>query len=329
LTSRIGFAGLVTVSALVLQSSLIVVALAGPGSKSVHKKPSAAKPPAKSAAKPANPLIAAGKKVYDAKGCASCHAIGGKGGNSGPDLTATGAVPGHNVQWLSVQIANPKAHNPDSTMPAFAQTIPAKDLTAAATFLASLKGAAAAPTAAAPIIHKGAPPNPAAVAKIEKLGGMIGPVAQNDDHLDINLHLAGANVTDASLATLATLKGVTRLDLGTTAITDAGLQHIKGLKELQELHLEGTKITDAGMPSIADLKNLTYLNLYGTAVSDAGLMQLGHLTNLKHLYVWQTKVTPEGAAKLKKELPQVDIVMGWDAAPTPAKEPAPAAPPKK
>ena len=313
---------MVSMAGLVFQSCLIIGAVAGPGSKSKGKKPAAG------AAKPGAALLAAGKRVYDAKGCAACHAIGGKGGNSGPDLTATGAVPTHTIQWLSVQIANPKAHNPDSTMPPFAATVPAKDLTAMGTYLASLKGAAPTVTGAASV-HKGTAPDPAVVAKIEKLGGMIGPVAQNDDHLDINLHLAGANVSDASLAMLAGLKGVVRLDLGTTPITDAGLQRIKGFKELTELHLEGTKITDAGMPVIAGLKALTYLNLYATGVTDAGLMQLTPLTNLKHLYIWQTKATPDGVAKLKAALPQVDIVMGWDQAPVVKKDAAPAVPAKK
>ena len=312
---------MVSVAGLVFQSTLILTAMAGPGSQSKHKKPAQKK---SAAAAPGAAQLAAGRKVYDSKGCAACHAIGGKGGNSGPDLTATGAVPTHTMQWLAVQISNPKAHNPDSTMPAFA-TVPAKDLNAMAAYLASLKGAAAAST---PAPRKGAPPDPAAVAKIEKLGGMIGPIAQNDDHLDVNLHLAGASVTDASLAALTGLKGVVRLDLGTTPITDAGLQRIKGFKELQELHLEGTKITDAGLVAIADLKALTYLNLYGTGITDAGLVHLEHLTNLKHLYVWQTKVTPAGVEKLKKALPQVDVVMGWDQAPAPAKDAAPP-PPKK
>ena len=319
---------MVSVAGLVFQSCLIIGALAGPGSKTQAKKQKA-KPAAAAAAKPNTAILTAGKKAYDSKGCAACHAIGGKGGNSGPDLTATAAVPTHTVQWFSVQITNPKAHNPDSTMPPFAATVQGKDLTAMATYLASLKGASAATTTAAVPVHKGVPPNPAAVAKIEKLGGMIGPVAQNDDHLDINLHLAGASVSDSSLAVLTPLKGVVRLDLGTTPITDAGLQHIKTFKELTELHLEGTKITDAGMPVIAGLKALTYLNLYGTAITDTGLMHLSSLTNLKHLYVWQTKVTPEGVAKLKAALPQVDIVMGWDQAPAVKKDAVPPVVPEK
>ena len=48
--------------------------------------------PTKPTKKPAKAVagridVAAGKKIYMAQGCAGCHAIGGNGGNSGPDLT--------------------------------------------------------------------------------------------------------------------------------------------------------------------------------------------------------------------------------------------------
>ncbi len=161
----------------------------------------------------------------------------------------------------------------------------------------------------------------AAIAKIEKAGGTVMPLAQNDPHLEVDFHMAGASVNDAALAPLAALKGVVHLHLGKTSVTDAGLAHVKPLTGLTELHLEQTKITDKGLTLIKDLKNLTYLNLYGTGVTDAGLANLSGLTNLKNLYVWQSKVTEAGVSALKKSLPKVEIVTGFDV-PT-------AAPPKK
>jgi mono/diheme cytochrome c family protein len=98
-------------------------------------------PPAQPA--PAAPnnqqLLAAGKGVYDAVGCARCHAIGGQGGRMGPDLTRTGAVRGHTVAWLVAHVNNPRAHNPQSRMPAFEGRIPEKELQALGAFLAALK----------------------------------------------------------------------------------------------------------------------------------------------------------------------------------------------
>jgi mono/diheme cytochrome c family protein len=289
------------------------IALRTPSQKQ-PAKPKPTKPSAK--ADPA--LVTLGKKVYEKQGCATCHAIEGKGGNAGPDLTATGAVPSHTVAWFAVQVANPKAHTPSSTMPAYAQSIKGKEMTALTTYLASLKGTAAAPTETATSGRKTvAPSDPAAIAKIEKMGALIGTIAQNDDRLEVSFHMLGSKVTDKDIAILSSLKGLAHLDLGQTSITDAGLAHLKGLKDLTRLHLEGTKITDAGLVNLKELHNLTYLNLYGTNITDVGLEHLSPLTKLKDLYLWQTKVTEAGVSKLKKALPQVEIVLGWDASPKP------------
>src|ERR1051326_342431 len=101
-------AGLTLYGSLVLTSGLLQ---ASPG----QKKPPAKKPPANkpSTNKPGAETLALGKKVYDKNGCATCHTIAGKGGMAGPDLTHTGDA--HTAQWLSDQVANPKAHNPNST----------------------------------------------------------------------------------------------------------------------------------------------------------------------------------------------------------------------
>jgi cytochrome c oxidase subunit 2 len=83
--------------------------------------------------------IAGGKMVYEANKCANCHAIQGKGGKVGPDLTRTGASPKHTVAWFAEEVKNPKSHKPDSKMPAYADKIKGKDLQALATYLSSLK----------------------------------------------------------------------------------------------------------------------------------------------------------------------------------------------
>ena len=149
-----------------------------------------------------------------------------------------------------------------------------------------------------------------AIAQIEKAGGSVRLIAQNDEHREVDFHL-GASGADQQLAPLAKIKNIVSLNLGKTPITDAGLAYIKPLTGLVELHLEQTKITDQGLAQLKGLVNLRYLNLYGTAVSDVGLGQLTGLKNLRNLYVWQTKVTDEGIKKLKQALPGVAIEKGW------------------
>ena len=153
-----------------------------------------------------------------------------------------------------------------------------------------------------------ADPDAKAIAAIEKSGGSVRAIAQNDERREVNLQ--GAAIKDADIAPVAQLPKVAYLHLAKTSVTDAGLASLKGLADLEHLHLEGTPITDKGLVHLKDLKKLTYLNLYNTAITDAGLAQLAGLANLKHLYLWQTKVTDEGVKKLKQALPNLDINRG-------------------
>ena len=147
---------------------------------------------------------------------------------------------------------------------------------------------------------------------VEKLGGSVRQIAQNDDRLEVDFHLQPGSLTDDQLAVLKDLKKVIHLHLGNTNVGDRGLASVASLTTLTELHLEKTKVTDAGLKSLANLNSLEYLNLYGTGITDAGLVHLKGLSKLKHLYLWQTKVTPAGANDLRKALPGLDVNLGPD-----------------
>jgi hypothetical protein len=157
-------------------------------------------------------------------------------------------------------------------------------------------------------------PNPdqLIIEKIQKAGGHVLPIAQNDNRLEVDFHLQSSDVTDQSLVSLEGLKNIYSLNLGKTKITDEGLVHLEGLTSLNRLYLQETHITDKGLVHLKGLRDLVYLNLYGTAVTDQGLANLAGLSNLKNLYLWQTKVTEVGINKLKKLLPRVNIVTGTE-----------------
>lgn len=155
-------------------------------------------------------------------------------------------------------------------------------------------------------------PDAKAIAAIEKLGGAVRTLAQDDDRLEVAFNLQGPSIADKDLAPLGQLKKVASVNFGKTGITDASLAYLKPHADLRQLHLEQTKITDAGLAQLAGLKKLEYLNLYGTGVTDAGLKHLAGLSNLKSLYLWQTKVTKEGADKLKQSIPKLEINLGWE-----------------
>ena len=69
---------------------------------------------------PSQTLTAAkrGSQLLNSLGCIACHRVNGKGGAIGPEFTGT-LLKGKSRQWLITQIRNPKAHFPNSIMPAF------------------------------------------------------------------------------------------------------------------------------------------------------------------------------------------------------------------
>ena len=159
-----------------------------------------------------------------------------------------------------------------------------------------------------------------AIEAFKKKGVEIRPIAMNSVWKEANLRLQSTNITDAALAPIKDVTSLIDLNLATTKVTDAGLAHLKTLRHLQRLHLELTGVTDAGLDNLKALTNLTYLNLFGTKVTDVGLEKLKGLKYLRAVYVWQTKVSEAGAKKLKTALPNVEVVLGWDAAALAKKE---------
>jgi mono/diheme cytochrome c family protein len=63
------------------------------------------------------PGLAAGRRLFEEKGCIGCHAVGGKGGNIGPALDQVGQR--HDSQWIISHFRNPQAISPGTVMPQF------------------------------------------------------------------------------------------------------------------------------------------------------------------------------------------------------------------
>ena len=53
------------------------------------------------------------------------------------------------------------------------------------------------------------------------------------------------------------------------------------------------------------------INLYNTKVTDAGLSVLKNMKFLRKVYAWKSGITENGAAELKKVLPNVDVNLGF------------------
>ena len=106
------------------------------------------------------------------------------------------------------------------------------------------------------------------------------------------------------------------VDLSATQITDKSIATLATATELRQLRLTQTAITDAAIESLLKLPSLESINFYGTKVTDAGIARLAALPNLKHLYIWQTPVSPEVLKALQEKLPECEII-GEAPAPSP------------
>jgi mono/diheme cytochrome c family protein len=63
------------------------------------------------------PGPAYGRQLFVEKNCVSCHAVGGVGAKTGPDLL--GVTKRHSMEWLDEQLVNPELVYPGSAMPEY------------------------------------------------------------------------------------------------------------------------------------------------------------------------------------------------------------------
>ena|GEM_PF-1231320 len=128
------------------------------------------------------------------------------------------------------------------------------------------------------------------------------------------VQVLGGGTTGTGLAVCKELPNLTAVLLPKTATGDAALEPLRGLK-LARLDLSDTRVTNAGLDAVAAVPALTTLNLSGTAITDAGLEKLAGLKALTALDVRNTRATGPGARALFEALP--DCTITWDNGTTP------------
>ncbi len=99
-----------------------------------------------------------GSQLVSSQGCLDCHRIDNSGGTIGPNLSGEG-LRGRTRDWLATQIRNPKAHNPNTIMPAFT-SMSDSDVSNLVDYLLSLKAASKASTSPSQV-EKEVPPSTA------------------------------------------------------------------------------------------------------------------------------------------------------------------------
>jgi hypothetical protein len=108
---------------------------------------------------------------------------------------------------------------------------------------------------------------------------------------------AAGQMTDALLAEVSRIDGITSLDLGgSKELTDDGLRHLAGLPRLAHLNLSGTAITDRALDVLRELPALESISLAMTRVTDAGMTWLASCSELARVDLSWTR-TGDGAIR--------------------------------
>ena len=121
----------------------------------------------------------------------------------------------------------------------------------------------------------------------------------------------GSSFTDAGMEACGNLTRLTDLRIWHTPATDAGVAHLAKLSALRNLKLGAQwspRITDAALPHLAAIKTLESLSLDETRLTwEGGLRHLKALPNLKKLELDQVELSEVDLAKVKAELPGVQV----------------------
>jgi mono/diheme cytochrome c family protein len=133
--------------------------------------------------------------------------------------------------------------------------------------------------------------------------------AWDDESIRIDLGVVGPGQLDQAIKQLDGFSNkLTWLDCSELELPQGFFQQLEQCIKLQRLHLNGTDVTDKQLDALSQLADLNYLNLYNTQISDAGLESLHASSSLRKIFLSQTQVTANGIAKLKKSLPDLEVV---------------------
>jgi len=117
----------------------------------------------------------------------------------------------------------------------------------------------------------------------------------------------GGKINNQQAATMLALP-LESLMIGETPIGDT--LRAPASETLTWLSLHRTRINDHSLKAFGPLPNVEYLDLTRTRVSDASINHLATLPRLKKVVLRRCKVTKEGAARLRKMRP--DLEVAWE-----------------
>ncbi len=138
----------------------------------------------------------------------------------------------------------------------------------------------------------------------------IEPIAVGSPLLRVEYAGAEDTVTDADVAALAPLRAhVVQISLARCRITDAALATVASMPRLVRLDLRETPVGNPAIERLEALPELRVLNLFATRVGDGAVDALSRLRKLESLHLWQSDVTASGVEALRQKAPNVIVTV--------------------
>lgn len=140
----------------------------------------------------------------------------------------------------------------------------------------------------------------------------VEPLDEPSDLLRADFAATAASTTDVEAARLLepVLAHVGDLALARSRISDATLALLARMPRLQRLDLRGTPVTDAGIAALAGHARLEELVLAQTRLTDAAVEPLLAMPALKKVWLWKSGVGPDAIARLRERRPTLTVDAG-------------------
>ncbi len=138
----------------------------------------------------------------------------------------------------------------------------------------------------------------------------LGSIAKMSQLESLTLLLA-LGITDAGMEEVGKLTNLRELSLFGSGIGDAGIAKLSNLTQLRALNLSVASdrhVTGKSLRALSRLTELETLDLFGAKVSDEDIDVLAGFKKLKRVQLSRTAVSPEGAERLRKLLPDAEVL---------------------
>jgi len=123
------------------------------------------------------------------------------------------------------------------------------------------------------------------------------------------LSLADSLVDDIGIISLKKMEKLRSLDLSGSRVSDEGVSHLRNFESLKSLNLSETQVTNLAISHIVMNKKLTSLFIRHTEVNDKCLDSIRKMKELSFVDLSETKVSEEGVRRLKRDRPELEIVV--------------------